>query len=77
VAGRIVARGVRVEVGLVGGDHLTAGGSGSQFVDQIALGVGERSRRADLWMERIARRIAHRKEVPPAGGAALTDPGPL
>jgi hypothetical protein len=38
---------------------------GAGFADQIAGEVGERSRRADAWLERAARRMLHRPA--PAG----------
>jgi hypothetical protein len=37
---------------------------GAGFADQLADEVGERSRRADLWMERLARRLVHRAANP-------------
>jgi hypothetical protein len=37
---------------------------GAGFADQLADEVGQRSRRADLWMERLARRLAHRAANP-------------
>jgi hypothetical protein len=43
---------------------------GAGFADQLADEVGERSRRADLWMERLARRLVHRAGNP-------NDPRPI
>jgi hypothetical protein len=38
---------------------------GAGFADQIATEVGQRSRRADAWVERAARRMLHRHPRPP------------
>ena len=37
---------------------------GAGFADQIATEVGQRSRRADAWLERAARRMLHRQPPP-------------
>jgi uncharacterized membrane-anchored protein YjiN (DUF445 family) len=38
---------------------------GVGFAEQVVDDVGERSRRADVWLERVAQRMLHR--MPPAG----------
>ena len=47
---------------------ISRGGAG--FADQVVGEVGERSRRADAWLERAAQRMLHRRPSPttPAGG---------
>jgi hypothetical protein len=43
---------------------------GAGFADQVVGEVGERSRRADAWLERAARRMLHRPDsaATPAAG---------
>jgi hypothetical protein len=49
---------------------------GAGFVDQVAGELGERSRRADARLERMARRLLHRPpRAPEAPPPPLTDPG--
>jgi hypothetical protein len=45
---------------------------GAGFADQVVDAVGERSRRADAWLERAARRMLHR--APPAATPGSTAP---
>jgi hypothetical protein len=41
---------------------------GAGFADQVVDAVGERSRRADVWLERAARRMLHRSPTAAAPG---------
>jgi hypothetical protein len=44
------------------------------FAEEVVDQVGERSRRADAWLERVAQRMLHRSPTPPVGPAP---PAPL
>jgi hypothetical protein len=39
------------------------------FAEEVVDQVGERSRRADAWLERVAQRMLHRSPTPPVGPA--------
>ena len=49
---------------------------GVGFADQVAEEVGERSRRADDRLERLARRLLHRSRPPAGSPPAVAQPGP-
>jgi hypothetical protein len=44
------------------------------FVDQVAGELGERSRRADARLERLARRLLHRPPPPADGAPPIVEP---
>jgi len=53
-------------------EAVTSQGIG--FADEVADGVGDRTRRADDRLERVARRILHRAPRPTAGSGPFAPP---